>query len=375
MRNILSISLSFFFIFLCFLTAQQYFLILFEADGKENLALISLVLIYGGFLAAGTVAPSLIARLGGLKSSLIIGASTYALFTAVLTLENTLLLLASSIVVGVGACLLWVASGQIIADESSDKTAGRNFAYQSVATSAGGIAGIILGGYLVAVESASFMYLILAAFGLVGTLILFFLKPIREETKSRPFRPMFILDIRMLSLFPFLFGTYYLLGQLFTATSLIVVGLLGLSSVPALVIALRISNVIGAFGSGIFADRFNKAGILVFVTILSLAGIVLLVSTATMAPILIGTILIGFSGVTSYPVTLAWLKESLPEEEYIYSLGVFHVYANIGVIAALAANMWLSPRASFIPGLAALIIGLGGIVLFEKLASTRSSMH
>ena len=112
-----------------------------------------------------------------------------------------------------------------------------------------------------------------------------------------------------------------------------------------------------------------------FVTILSLAGTVLLVSTAEMTPILVGTILIGISGVTAYPVILAWLKEKLPEEEYIYSLGVFHVYANIGVIAALAANIWLSPRASFIPGIVALIIGLVGIVLFEKLASTRSSMH
>ena len=367
MRNVWLISVAFFFIFGGFGTAQQYLVVLFKNAGQGDLALISLFILYGTFLLTGIFITKFVPILGGLKRSLIIGACTYALFTAAVALGNTPLLLIASALIGFGGGLLWVCSGQIISDSSDNRTAGRNFGFQIVGQNAGNIAGIYGGGYLVQSVPMPLMFSILALVVLCGIILLPFIRPTNEEVQEKVFKPLFAFDKRMLVLFPLLFGAYFLGGQAFVGMSFVVLAFLGIGAIPLMVAIFKIGSIAGSFSIGTISDRLAKNTTLASIVLVALAGVALFTMTSTLVPLLAGAIIIGFTFAAVYPVVLAWLKERLDPQEYLQALGIFHVYTNIGVVSALIANMYLSPRAGFVPGAIALVIALPGIFLFHRL--------
>lgn len=369
MRNIWLIACSFFFVFFGFSTAQQYLVVLFNDQGRGRIALISLFLLYAAFLITGIFVAKLVPILGGLKRSLVVGTFTYALFTASVALGNTPLLLIASVLVGVGAGLLWISSAQIIADSSPPRTAGRNFALQTASQNAGSIAGILAGGYLVRVLPLSSMYLILACVVLVGLALLLCLRPAREEAEHRPFKAFFAFDKRMLVLFPLFFGFNFLSGQSFTAMNIVIVSFFGLGAIPLITSIFRIGNIAGSLSMGAISDRFSKLAVIAFLILTGLAGIVVFTTTHTFSPLLTGVVLIGVSLSALGAVSLAWLKERLHSDEYLHAFGIVYVYSNIGVVAAIISNLYLSPGASFIPAAIALLFALPGILLFQSLTN------
>jgi len=366
MRNVWLIACSFFFIFFGFGTAQLYLVVLFNDQGRGQLALLSLLLVYGAFLVASIFISKLVPLLGGLKRSLIVGASTYVLFVASVALATTSLLLIASVVVGIGAGLLWVSSTQITADSSTARNAGRNFGLQTATQNIGNIAGILTGGYLVHTLPISSMYLILSAVALAGLVLLSWVRPPREELEHRSFKTFFAFDKRMLALFPVLFGFSFLAGQAFTAMNVIIVALLGLGAIPLVIGIFRVSNIAGSLSIGTISDWFSRSLVIAFLIIVGLIGIVLFTTTRALAPLLIGVICIGVSLSALPPVCLAWMKERLHNEEYLHAFGIFYVYSNIGVVAAVISNLYLSPRASFIPVIVAFLLALPGILLFQS---------
>jgi len=367
-RNVILISAVFFFVFAGFSAGQQYLTILFKRTGEEHLALVSLFLLYGTFLLAGTVVAKAIPLLGGLKRTLSLGACIYGLFIASIAFENTYLLLFSSVVMGFGGALLWVSSGKIIGDSSSNETAGRNFAYQVVAQNLGSIAGLMIGAHLLRTVSFENMYLTLAAIVAIGAILTLFVKPSQQEVHDRPFNFFFLRDRRMLTLFPLLFGTAFLAGQSFTAMNTVVVDILGIGSLALIIGVLKGGNILGSLVSGVVADAWSKMATLIITVALAFIGIVLFVATHSYFLIFTGAILMGIAMASVYPVCLALLKEHLKPEEYVYSLGVFHVYNNVGAIAAILTNMWLYGGFTFLPGVIALLFAVPGILLFPKMS-------
>ena len=113
-RNIFLIPLAFFFIFFGFGTAQQYLVILFSTQGRGHLALSVLFILYGTFLFISIVVAKIIPWLGGLKKSLLAGAFTYFLFVGSVAINNTALLYIASVLIGIGAGLLWVSSDKLL---------------------------------------------------------------------------------------------------------------------------------------------------------------------------------------------------------------------------------------------------------------------
>jgi len=365
-RNVFLISFSFFFIFFGFGTAQQYLVILFAEQGRGNLALTSLFILYGAFLATGIVAAKIIPLFGGLKKSLLIGGLTYAIFTASVAINSAMLLYIASILIGIGAGLLWVSSGQIIRDSSNERTVGRNFAYQTVGMYGGNILGINIGSYLVQVFSVERVYLVLTASILLGLIFILWVRPVKGEIKPSPFKPYYMFNKKMLMLLPLVFGAYFLQAQVFTAVNFIIVSLLGVSSIALMITIIKISNIVGGFSSGKISGWYDKSNLLILLILMALLGVTLLIGTRTLIPVIFSAILLGFSMAAIYPVCLAWLNETIPAENYIYALGVFHVYSNLGMLSAILANLKFNSGVSFVPGIAALALAFPGIVMFRK---------
>jgi MFS family permease len=367
MRNVLLITCAFFFNFAGFSTAQQYLTVTYGEQSRGHLALVSLFLLYGAFLVTSVFVAKLVQLLGGLKRSLLIGALTYSVFVASIALGNVLLLLVASIIVGIGAGLFWVSSGQIIADNSNEHTAGRNFSLQIVGQTSGSIAGIYLGGFLIQAVSMQLMYVVLTLVTLAGFLFLPWIQSSKETVAERVFRPFFAFDKRMLALFPIVYAAYYLAGQSFTAVNPVVIGLLGISSIPFVISIFMIGRIAGSLSIGTLSGWLSKSSLLIGLALVSFLGILIFTMTTTLPPLLVGAILIGFSISAVYPVCLAWLKDRLGSEEYLSALGVFQIYTNIGIVSAIVINLYASSRTSFIPAVVAVTLAIPGTFLFDRL--------
>jgi MFS family permease len=163
------------------------------------------------------------------------------------------------------------------------------------------------------------------------------------------------------------FAAYFFQAQVFTAMNLIIVAALGITFVPVTISGLKFANILGSFSSGFLSDRYSKAVILSALVCIALVGIWLFTVFTAFVPLFAGAALLGLAMASIYPVSLAWLKDALPEDEYIYGVGIFHVYNNMGVLGGIASNFLMSPRWSFLPGIIALVLALGGIALFTRL--------
>lgn len=369
-RNVWLISIAFFFIFAGFNSAQQYLTVIFEQQGREDLALLSILVLYGTFMATGVFISKAIPLLGGLKRSLVIGAATYALFCASVAVSNAAVLLLASIVIGAGAGLIWVSSAQIIADSSEKNTAGRHFGFQATGQFGGMVLGLFLSSYLLQTVSVTVTYLILAACACIGVVLLTRVQPLREESPNRPFRPFFLFDARMLCLFPILAGSSYALLEMTTALNFVVIAALGAAALPIVISAARIGNMVGTLTAGTLSDRYSKKLILVILTLGGLASMGGALITDDFVFLLGSALLFGSSMSAAAPVVLAWLKESLPQHEYLDALGTVQVYNTLGAVAAAGANLALSYTASFVPGAIILVIALPCLALFH--AKTRA---
>ncbi|XP_039261374.1 UNC93-like protein MFSD11 isoform X2 [Styela clava] len=85
----------------------------------------SLAIIYTVFAVANWVAPSIVSIIGP-KYSMIISAVTYTAYIATFIKPMTVTLYLGSVLIGIGAAVLWTAQGNFLTLNSDDHTMGRN---------------------------------------------------------------------------------------------------------------------------------------------------------------------------------------------------------------------------------------------------------
>jgi len=133
--NVLLLGVSFCLIFGGFNTMNGIQTLVYESamdpdsggyvEGYHGNGLWSLATIYMVFTAANVLAPSIVAFCGP-RVTLILGAITYAFFTAQLLVLQTETLYFAAVVVGIGSGMLWTAQGNILALNSDKETITRN---------------------------------------------------------------------------------------------------------------------------------------------------------------------------------------------------------------------------------------------------------
>ena len=364
-KNVLFISLGFFCVFFGYGAVQQYLIPLFKLQGRENLAFMSLLFIYGSFLISGIFAPKIIPKFG-LKKSLITGANTYLIYTISIISKNTNFFLLASVLLGIGATFLWVSSGKIITDSSTDKSIGKNLGIQLAGTLLGSFLGIALGGVLLKTLSFNQLYILFASAIVVG--LPFFTKIKFKETITinEKFNMYYIFDRKLIVLFPVIFSTYFLSAQTFSSMNLIALKLFGIAYVGILSTILWIGMVFGALSVGRISDVYKKQTLLYVLTALGIIGALLFIGTSNIILVILGTIMLGIFVSAAYPVCLSLLKQNSSEKEYIYALGAFQVYSNIGLVVGLLFSMNFTPQLIFFLGIIFLFVSFSSIFLYNK---------
>lgn len=113
MMNTVHLSASMMFVFMAFSVAQNS-----QTSISPSVGAISLGILYGSFTLGNTIS-SYIVHLIGLRFSLFIGALAYAGYVSANIYTIDILLYIVSIIIGVGAAVLWTAQGQFIAQCSA----------------------------------------------------------------------------------------------------------------------------------------------------------------------------------------------------------------------------------------------------------------
>lgn len=128
--NIVMLGITFMCLFTAFQTCAMVETLVLEGANNETNhtsgnGYTSLALLYGSFAVSNWVAPSVVALFGS-KWAMIAGGSLYCLFIGLFLKPMQETLYTSSILVGLGAAVLWTAQGKFLAQNSNLNTMTRN---------------------------------------------------------------------------------------------------------------------------------------------------------------------------------------------------------------------------------------------------------
>lgn len=126
--NIVILGFAFMFMFTAFQTCgniEQTVLISFNSTDFHGTGYTSMAIIYGVFSASNLIAPSVVTVIGP-QLSMFFSGLLYSAYIAMFIYPFTWSFYTASVLVGVGAAVLWTAQGNVLATNSSERTIGRN---------------------------------------------------------------------------------------------------------------------------------------------------------------------------------------------------------------------------------------------------------
>lgn len=126
--NIVILGFAFMFMFTAFQTCgniEQTVLISFNSTDFHGTGYTSMAIIYGVFSASNLIAPSVVAVVGP-QLSMFCSGLLYSAYIAMFIYPYTWSFYTASVLVGIGAAILWTAQGNVLAINSSERTIGRN---------------------------------------------------------------------------------------------------------------------------------------------------------------------------------------------------------------------------------------------------------
>uniref|UniRef100_A0A672GBG2 Major facilitator superfamily domain containing 11 n=1 Tax=Salarias fasciatus TaxID=181472 RepID=A0A672GBG2_SALFA len=126
--NIIILGFGFMFMFTAFQTCgniEQTVIKSFNSTEFHGSGYTSMAIIYGVFSASNLIAPSVVTLIGP-QFSMFFSGLLYSGYIAMFIYPYTWTFYTASVLVGIGAAVLWTAQGNVLAINSSDRTIGRN---------------------------------------------------------------------------------------------------------------------------------------------------------------------------------------------------------------------------------------------------------
>lgn len=356
-RNIFLLSLAFFFIFFSFSGAQQFVTSITARAGNQSAGFWSLLFIYVTFALSSIPAAWVIARIG-FKWAMILGAFAYSIYIASLAIANVPLLFAGSILVGIGAAVLWVAQGECLVAISDKKRIGEASGIFLSFWSVSSIASIVLMGIFLG-HFAQFqrtLLLVLSIGPLVGSAIFLGMcspkgwRPDMIDTQAvlKQFRSRTLLRLSFIWFFMLAVAGFWL-----STLALLFVHELGATQAGILGSLLTGMPVAVSFILGKLSDRYGRRSMISIGLFLCATSLVaLFISTSTL---LIASAISLSMGFAVLRVSTFAIVGDLSTKKTVLALNSFlWTVSNLGVVFAVLIGWWMSGTAIPIVALAAL---------------------
>jgi MFS family permease len=177
--NIIILGCAFCILFAAFLTTQSY-----TTTVNESVGFISLAILYGTMAVAVLFAPTLEHHLGP-RLSMVLGSSTYAIYVGCSISAEPSILYPASVLIGVGAALLWTAQGHFLSLNSMPETIGLHSGIFWSCFQVNAIVGNVAAAWLLdSGHSSQFMFTVLCFVACAGVLAFLLLRRVPPDVLS-----------------------------------------------------------------------------------------------------------------------------------------------------------------------------------------------
>lgn len=332
-KQIKILSIGFLLMFFGFNGVQQYVTTFFSEAGIAEIGFRSLVLVYLFFILFNPFSVWFISKFGS-KKCMLFSSVMYSVFILSLLTKSSLVIYASSILLGISASLLWMGSNSYLIRASNENDYGKNSGIFNSFQSFGSAAGVIILGFLVSSFSFDIPFLFFSLFPIIGTLFILTLEDIKGGDNKNQFK---LIKKSVASKTVWRISSIWLVANLSYGFVIGIIPiqikeLLGAPFVGPLSFLFYALPILLSYSLGKLSDVKGRKIMVVFSYSLMIFGLFFL--TIKMLFVL-GILLLAFNSAIMRPTTYALIGDVTTKENLEPVSALFWIVQNIAVVITL----------------------------------------
>lgn len=355
-KNIKLLSFGFLLIFLGFNGTQQYVTSFFSEINLPYLGFQSLILIYVFFTLSDPLASIFVSKFGARKAMLV-GVATYGLFILSLATKLPIIIYSASILIGIGASLLWIGQNSYLVRASEEKSYGKNAGYFNMLVMIGSASGVILLGFLISKISYAQAFIFASLFSFAGIIFILLLKDLRAENLGNHFILIkhAISSKTALQLSTIWFSFAIVFGFAIGLIPIQLKNTLGINYV-GLSSLFYIMPILFSYFIGKLSDIKGRNHIIIASFILCITGLGLLYFYTNPIALIAGLILVSLNYAIISPMRYALVGDITTTKNLDYLTGLFWMMQSIGIVFSLLLSIIIQPKEAYIISIIILVI-------------------
>jgi MFS family permease len=355
-KEVKILSLAFLIIFFGYNGVQQYLTTYFSDAELFKSGFYSLILIYLFFVLANPIAAIFVSKYGS-KKCLIFSSIFYSIFILSLLSQSVGLIYFTSALLGVASSFLWTAQNSYLIRASNEKFYGENSGFFNTFQSLGSAMGIFLLGFLIAKFSYEIPFFIFASFPLIGFLLFFKLRDLRQGQEFNRFQLLkkTFSSKTALRLSGIWFSLNFIFGLVIGIIPIQIKNAFGISFVGILSSFFLILPISLSYFFGKLSDIKGRKQMIILSYLLLLIGLLSLFSEK-LVWFLLGIILLALNSAILKPLTLALVGDVSAKQNLEFLTALFWMVQGIGVVLALLISSQFPIKIIYLISISAAII-------------------
>ncbi len=334
--KILTLSLSFFFIFFGYNSVQNFITPFFSESGITNVGFQILILIFLFFLLGGPLSAIFVSKFGA-KKSMITASILYSIFIASLLSQNLPFVYLTSALVGLAAAFLWTGQNSYLIMASSEKSFGANSGYFNTYLSLASAIGVLLLGFLASRFSFSLPFALYSIFPIIGTLLLLKLPNLGTVQKTNQLKLIAksLRSISALRVSAFYFAYSFIFGLIISIIPIDIKNTLSISYAGVLLFIFWIMPILLSYLFGKLSDIKGRRFMIIASYIIGVLGLVSMYFSLNALPLILGVVLLAFGYAIFRPISFALVGDVSTKQNLVSLTALFWMAQNIGILSAL----------------------------------------
>jgi MFS family permease len=369
-REIALLSVAFMVIFGAYNGATQYVTTYFTQLGAPRTGFISLILIYASF-ALGNLTAGTVVKRYGTRSCMKLGASFYILYLLGLAAESIPLVLAGSLLLGLGAALLWTGQSTHLNRTAPPDRRGASAGFFSTLITLGSALGSLALGFSITSRSYQLSFLLASVVPAAGLALIWRLKENQTEVPNTGAD----LDMRGVGavlksptawrLSSIWFTSAFFLGLTIGVIPISIKQYMGVSAIGLLSAVIFIAPVAFSYTTGRVSDSKGRKATLTASFLIGLTGAGTLWLAHSAPPLTIGVVLVAISSAMLFPLILALVGDVSTPSNLERLAAFFLLVSSTGTVVALVTSALATGAVIYLISVAALALLF--VILFPVL--------
>lgn len=354
-RNVILLSLAFFFIFFGYNSVQQFITSFYSS----KTGFYSLTLIFCFFFLAGPFSAVTVSKFGA-KKNMAFAAFFYFLFIISLISNIQLLVYLSSVLIGISAALLWTGQNSYLVKASSERSYGGNSGLFNTFLSLGSALGVIILGLLVSSLGYSKSFILLSALPLLGILVISRLKDLQsvENGKQLAHIKSAISSPNALRLAMFYLAFSVINGLFIGIIPLIINNSLGVAFIGILSALFFIMPIALSYPIGKISDIVGRKLIIILGYFFAISGLILLSLSTNTVALVSGVLILAAANSVFRPIGFALVGDVSTQKNVESISALVWMAQNFGTILGISGATILTGNILFVLSSFILVVSL-----------------